>query len=136
MTWPDEDNRHREPRTAPKYDTPLARLLYDEPALLAVCERAGFALIRDAAKPTAEALVASHGFMPRDVEELHRAFVGHPAYEFPIEHGEGFARLVRHHMRDLEGGEGNPDRAWERLGELGAQPEKPPPRKRLRRTGD
>ncbi len=132
MTWPDKDTQHREPHTAPKYDTPLARLLHDKPELLAICVRAGFVLIRDAAKPTDEELVASHGFMKRDVEELHRAFIGYPEYEFPIEHGDGFARLVRFHMRDLEGGEGSPDRAWESLGELGAQPERRPRRTRRR----
>lgn len=136
MTWPDEDTRPREPRDAPKYDSALKHLLYDEPELMAACVRAGFVLIRDAAKPTGEELVANHGFTERDVKNLHDAFVGHPAYEFPIEHGHGFARLVLFHMRDLEGGEGDPDRAWDRLGELGAQPKKPPRRKRLRRADD
>ena len=136
MTWPDEDTRYRERRPAPKYDSPLAHFLHENPELLATCARAGLVLIRDAAKPTDEELVASHGFMERDVEELHRAFTGYPGaeYEFPIEHGDGFTGLVRFHMRDLEGGEGNPERAWERLGELDAQPDKPPRRTCLRHT--
>lgn len=132
MTWPDPDSRPREPRDAPKYDSPLKNLLYDEPELLATCTRAGFVLIRDAAKFTAEALVADHGFTERDVAALHEAFVGYPKYEFPIEHGYGFDRLVQFHLHDLDGGEGNPDRAWERLGELGAQPDKRPRRARER----
>ncbi len=133
MTWPDSETRHREPRSAPKYDSPLARLLHHEPKLLAVCARAGFVLVRDAAKPTGEELIAKHGFTARDVEALHEAFTGNPAYEFPIEHGHGFRRLVQFHERDLDGGEGNPDRAWERLGELGEQPATHPRRKRASR---
>ena len=133
MTWSNDNSQQRAP-TAPKYDTPLARLLHNEPQLLETCTRAGFVLIRDAAKPTFVELVASHGFTERQAEDLHHAFAGSTEYEFPIEHGDGFTRLVKFHMRDFEGGEGNQDRAWERLGELGAQPEKPLRRRRLHHT--
>ncbi|MFZ2682203.1 MAG: hypothetical protein WAZ14_03870 [Patescibacteria group bacterium] len=129
MTWSDRGEEYQEPRNAPRYDVLLSQLLHhhQDQKLLATCSRAGFVLVRDAAKLTGDELVAKHGFTKREVEALHRAFAGEPKYESPIEHGPAFAHLIELYMRDLSGSESNPVRAWEKLGELGAQPKQRPP---------
>jgi len=106
----------------PPWDTPLTTFIHNDAVLLAACTRAGFVLLRDAARPTVKQLQTDHGFTPGEARELHALFKGNDRRE-EVPHGDTFIDLAVLYARDAAGGgEGNVAHAKAALKEMFGKP--------------